>query len=84
MPLNAELDADQNLRHITPEENRAFRYAGLTMLALIAGLALLLAPENSLWRAPDGSLTSQAPVMQAIVPLLFLFFAIPASCSALQ
>ena len=80
MPLNAELDTekDQNLRHITPEENRAFRYAGLTMLALIAGLALLLAPENSLWRAPDGSLTSpKAPVMQAIVPLLFLFFAIP-------
>lgn len=29
-------------------------------------------------RAPDGSLTSpKAPVMQAIVPLLFIFFALP-------
>lgn len=47
------------------------------MLLMLIGLAATLS-ENSLLRSPEGSLTRpDAPIMQAIVPLLFFMFAIP-------
>lgn len=45
---------------------------------MLLGLFLAAFPENSLLRAPDGSLTSpKAPIMQMIVPLMLIFFAVP-------
>lgn len=80
MPLNNDLKLDNiaNSPAITPVENRAFKVASIIFLAIAIGLVLLLIPENSLLRAPNGSMTSnKAPIMQIIVPLLFIFFAIP-------
>ena len=80
MPLDSGLenDPDLQLNPISGIEQRAFKIACLTWLAFIALFFALCVPEHSLFRAPDGSLTSpKAPVMQAIVPLLFLFFAVP-------
>lgn len=54
-------------------------FAGL--VALVIGIVILVltsAPASSVLRAPDGSLTaSTAPLMQSIVPLIFLLFLIP-------
>ena len=54
-------------------------YAGLG--ALVVGIVILVltsAPGGSVLRAPDGSLTAaNAPLMQSIVPLIFLLFLIP-------
>lgn len=51
------------------------------LLALLGGILVLFftsAPAGSVLRAPDGSLTaSTAPLMQSIVPLIFLLFLIP-------
>lgn len=59
-------------------EIRAFRLANYSMLGLTLLCVALMVPENSLFRGPDGSLTSpKAPAMQIIVPLLLLFFAVP-------
>jgi aminobenzoyl-glutamate transport protein len=80
MPLDngLENDPDLQLKPISPIENRAYRCACWTALGLAALLFALCWPETSLFRAPDGSLTSpKAPVMQGIVPLLFIFFAVP-------
>lgn len=59
-------------------ERRGLR---LALFALVVGLALLVAAswsETSPLRAPDGQLTAAtAPLMQAIVPFIFLFFIIP-------
>ena len=80
MPLDDGLDKDPSLRiePITPKENHAYRTACMVLLVMLAGLFLLCFPENSMLRAPDGSLTSpKAPVMQAIVPLIFILFAVP-------
>ena len=80
MPLDAGLENDPELRlHVpTDEENKAFRKACRVWGGMALLFVLLCLPENSLFRAPDGSLTSpQAPAMQAIVPLLFLFFSVP-------
>ena len=80
MPLDKGLENDPDLR-ITPVsalENNAYRKACTVFLGLAALLFVLCWPEGSMLRAPDGSLTSpKAPVMQAIVPLIFIFFSLP-------
>lgn len=72
------IEVSDNMHKVTPAETRAFRWAGLSIVFIIALLAGLLYPDSSPFRAADGSLTSpKAPIMQAIVPLLFIFFAVP-------
>ena len=45
---------------------------------MLLGLFALCYPDNSVLRAPDGTLTSpKSPVMQALVPILFIYFSIP-------
>ena len=59
-------------------ESRAFGVASLVMLIGLAALAAAAWPEDSLLRGTDGSLTGfSAPIMKAIVPLIFLVFIIP-------
>lgn len=77
-----EIDGDEDdmpvMPEVGPKEKRAFYGAGLVMLAGIALLVLALLPEDSALRAPNGELTDfSAPIMQSIVPLIFLFFALP-------
>jgi aminobenzoyl-glutamate transport protein len=66
------------MENLGPKEKRGL-FAGLA--ALFVGLLILFftsAPAGSVLRAPDGSLTaSTAPLMQSIVPLIFLLFLIP-------
>lgn len=79
-PVDQQLSDDEanELSVIQPIENKGFKWAGLSVLALIVLLVVLLIPEQSPMRAPDGSMTSsQAGIMKMIVPLIFMFFAIP-------
>ncbi len=80
MPIDKEIanDADLKLNAVSDIENKGYRYAGWTFLLIGVALFALCFPDNSIMRAPDGSLTSpKSPVMQAIVPLIFIFFAVP-------
>lgn len=80
MPLDESTKTDKTLviEDVTPLENKAYYAALATVVALLALLFILCYPDNSLFRAPDGSLTSpKAPVMQGLVPLLFIFFSVP-------
>jgi aminobenzoyl-glutamate transport protein len=68
----------------TPSQNLGRRHrfgllAGITALALgVAVLILVCAPAYSPMRSPQGTLSAaDAPLMQAIVPLIFLMFVIP-------
>ena len=76
--VDGEDSAAEDLQTLTPEERRGLR-AGTA--ALVAGLAILIwaaYPADSPLRAPDGDITSfSAPIMQSIVPLIFLLFIIP-------
>lgn len=77
MPIDVA-QQDESSETLTAKETKAFKVANYSMLALVAVVVALMVPENSLFRAPDGSLTSpQAPAMQVIVPLLLVFFALP-------
>jgi aminobenzoyl-glutamate transport protein len=63
---------------ISDAERRGLRSGGLAMLAGIAVLVAVTLPDNSALRAPNGSVTdNKAPLMQAIVPLIFLVFLVP-------
>ncbi len=66
------------MHELKPEERKGLRWA---LIAMVVGIALLIAtalPEGSAWRAPNGDLTaSTAPMMRAIVSLIFLLFLVP-------
>jgi|SRR5688572_17535111 len=78
LAIDGDLSKAATLQELGPAERRGLR---LALLALFAGLAALVAacwPATSPLRAPNGSLTdAAAPLMLAIVPLIFLFFMIP-------
>lgn len=76
------IDGDVNeiprFEELGPRERKGLWIA---LLALVLGLALLMAvslPAGSPLRSPEGALTaSTAPLMQSIVPLIFLLFLLP-------
>lgn len=79
---DVEVDGDPDeipkFDELNDKQSRALKVASLTMLAGIVALVAILVPESSPMRAPDGELTSfAAPVMQSIVPLIFLLFLLP-------
>lgn len=78
----AQIDGDEEeMPKIQPVESRdlkAFWIATAVMVAGVAILILSLLPENSPMRTPDGQITDfRAPIMRAIVPLIFLLFIVP-------
>ena len=80
--MKTEIDGDAEdlpeMHDLKPEERKGLRWA---LIAMVVGIALLIAtalPEGSAWRAPSGDLTaSNAPMMRAIVSLIFLLFLVP-------
>jgi aminobenzoyl-glutamate transport protein len=78
LAVDGDVSQFTQLGDVGPKERRGLRWA---LGALGASLVLLAAwswPEGSAMRAPNGQLTAAAaPLMQAIVPLIFLFFATP-------
>jgi aminobenzoyl-glutamate transport protein len=79
---NTRLDGDlgdlPTMGALEPAERRGLR---MSLVAMLIGFLLLIftsLPAGSAWRAPDGTLTSgAAPIMKAIVPLIFLLFILP-------
>ncbi len=71
--------ADASQMEALTDAERAGLTAALVAMAVGLGLLVLTAfPESSAWRAADGELAaSSAPLMQSIVPLIFLLFIIP-------
>ena len=76
------IDGDEgemvDVHDLSPKERRGV-WAAVT--AMVVGLVLLVGwvwPEDSPLRAPSGEISSfAAPIMQSIIPLIFLFFLIP-------
>ncbi|AQS39433.1 putative p-aminobenzoyl-glutamate transporter [Shewanella psychrophila] len=76
--VNTEEVDVPSMEESTPKEEKAFRVASLVMLAAMIGFFSLTISETSTLRDANGSLTSfSAPLMQSIVPLIFIFFVIP-------
>lgn len=78
----SKVDGDaEDMPVMTPveaRERRALRIAAASMALGLALLALAVLPQSSAMRAPDGTIASfEAPLMQSIVPLIFLLFVLP-------
>jgi aminobenzoyl-glutamate transport protein len=77
-----EIDGDAEdlpeMHDLAENERKGLRWA---LIAMVLGIVILIAtaiPEGSAWRATDGRLTaSTAPMMRAIVSLIFLLFLVP-------
>ena len=77
-----EIDGDAEdlpeMHDLADNERKGLRWA---LIAMVIGIVVLVAtalPEGSAWRAADGNLTSStAPMMRAIVSLIFLLFLVP-------
>lgn len=77
-PVDKDADSAPQMDTIDVREKRAFWWATGTLLVGLIVLVLTLLPAGSPFRDADGSLNSfQAPIMQSIVPLIFLLFLIP-------
>lgn len=79
---DVEVDGDPEeipkFEDLNDKQSRALTVASLVMLGGIGLLIAILVPESSPLRAADGQLTSfAAPIMQSIVPLIFLLFLLP-------
>lgn len=79
---NTPVDGDPaeipKFEDLNPKQTKALRWASFTLVAGIALLVFVLLPADSPMRDPNGELTTfAAPVMQSIVPLIFLLFIFP-------
>ena len=73
--LNAGRDEEELKKHmVTPEENRGLRWALVALVVYLAAVLLLTLPQGSLFRAPDGTLLPNSPLMSSIMMLLFTLF----------
>ncbi|TDI71265.1 MAG: AbgT family transporter [Bacteroidetes bacterium] len=77
-PVDDNAEAAPQMDSLTKKERKSFLVAtGVAILGLLM-LFLVLLPETSPLRGPNGELSSfSAPIMRSIVPLIFLLFWIP-------
>jgi aminobenzoyl-glutamate transport protein len=78
IPVDGQTTGELQLELVTGRERRAFGAALSALALLLIALVLAAAPETSPLRGADGSLTAHgAPLMEAMVPLIALFFFVP-------
>ena len=73
-------DPEDGLKTLSPEEKRGLKLAGLTVLVMLGGLALLALPENGWFRDPAVNallIDDLRPMLRSVVSLIFVFFIVP-------
>ena len=77
-PIDDDAEGSPQMDTVDPVERKGFIWSTLTLVAGLVVLVLVLLPADSPMRDASGSLNSfSAPIMQSIVPLIFLLFLIP-------
>lgn len=78
-PVDGDAATAPDMATFEPRERKAFWWATGVLVLGLGALTAALIPEGSPFRDPaTGSLNSfSAPIMQSIVPLIFLLFLIP-------
>ncbi|MXZ36668.1 MAG: AbgT family transporter [Holophagales bacterium] len=73
-------DPEEGLKTLSKEERRGLKLAGLTVLVMLGGLALLALPENGWFRDPAANallIDDLRPMLRSVVSLIFVFFIVP-------
>lgn len=77
-PIDSDAEEAPEMSTISSKERSAFWWSSGVLVAGLVILVLTVLPESSPFRDANGSWNSfQAPIMQSIVPLIFLLFLIP-------
>ncbi|HEX6309483.1 MAG TPA: AbgT family transporter [Longimicrobiales bacterium] len=78
VPIDGDPDEIPHMEEIGPAERRGLLWGGIAFgLGLLVLILASFSPTSPM-RSPEGELTaSTAPLMQAIVPLIFLLFLLP-------
>src|SRR5690554_3140402 len=77
-PVAVDEGEEVNMGSLDKQEKKAFYAACFAMILGLVGLFLWAAPADSALRDAEGEITSfSAPLMQSIVPLIFIIFLIP-------
>src|SRR5699024_10016949 len=78
VPVKVEEGEEVEMGALDAKEKKAFYLACVVMILSLAGLFFWASPADSALRDADGEITSfAAPLMQSIVPLIFIIFLIP-------
>lgn len=78
VPVKVEAGEETHMGALTRLEKKAFYLACAVMIISLTGLFFWAAPADSALRDAEGEITSfSAPLMQSIVPLIFIIFLIP-------
>ncbi|WP_310991398.1 AbgT family transporter [Aequorivita marina] len=78
VPVSVEEGEEVDMGALNKKEKKSFYAATLAMILGLVGLYLWAAPTDSALRDPQGEITSfSAPLMQSIVPIIFIVFLIP-------
>jgi aminobenzoyl-glutamate transport protein len=76
--VDGDLDDIPQMERITPKEQRGLNWSLAAMVLGVLVLTAVSIPAGSPMRSPEGEITAAtAPLMRAIVPLIFLLFLIP-------
>ena len=70
-------DTTEQVKDIAENEKRGMRFAGITALAYIIFMALLVVPENGLLRNPETHGFLSSPFMSGIIFFMMLLFLLP-------
>ncbi len=83
--LDGDMEDLPSMDKLNARDKKAFWVSNLVMILFLIGLFFWAYPENSALRAEDGEITSfSAPLMQSIVPLIFIIFFIPGTIYGLM
>jgi aminobenzoyl-glutamate transport protein len=76
--LDDNIDVPKDMGGISKKEKYAFLYATSVIVLLLLLLVFLIIPPDSVLRDAEGQLTSyKAPLMQSLIPLIFIIFVLP-------
>ena len=74
-PKDLSLVLQDNATHeLTAEERKGLRAAGLSAIIYLVVLVAICIPKNSFFRADNGSILPNSPLLKSVLTLLFLFF----------
>ena len=77
-PVDEDIESAPDMGNIASAERKGFWIATFISLFLFILFCFTLLPEDSPFRDANGKLTTfGAPIMQSIVPLIFIFFLLP-------
>lgn len=78
VPVEVDDEDETSMGALTALEKKAFYSACVVMILSLVGLYFWAAPADSALRDAEGEITSfTAPLMQSIVPIIFIVFLIP-------